>query len=540
MFRQLSLAAIASILVVGNAAPTPAMVYLPDDVNYTFENLTPGTDLVGQDNWLNYTGTSAALQVLGSGTGYNQTQVVQGSGGQTIVAIRPNDGAYSFPENTGGKAIMQFDFRWDSTAAGGQTQYYVGLGADSPAEVGDTVVSTLSERAPAFGVRDNRFFIFQLAGGPTVSWTSPTIGNLGGTSGDWLRVKLEVDANADFGGGSLGAGNVYFRNLTQKTGFTKLTGTPVELHLDQMESDIQDPAAWNTMVVARSQDTKTTQIDNVVPNLSPYVYTFENIDDGTLVGNDNWQKYKTLGGGLQVATRDSTSFSDYPTKTVNLSGAGGDQLAIRPNDDAYRFPTLRSTDTGAILQFDVKYSSGGGAHTYYLGLGADSDDDGDGVVSSLDERAPAIGVINNQFVIRELADGGNSFSEVFARAITAAEAEAGDWIRLRHVMDFTDNWNSTTGGYDGSGQLYYQNLTRGDDHFIPLTSGGVNLRITDMLADIRDPSTWDTMVLVRSGSATDVHLTNIFITNVPEPSALVLLGFGLLATVCRRRRSARF
>ncbi len=530
-------------LAVMPAFATP-VVYLPDDVNYTFEGLTAGGDLVAQDNWLNYTGAATAFQVKSAGTGYNTTQVVEGASTSTLVAIRPNDAAYSFPAHTGGKVAMQFDFRWDGTTTG---SYYMGLGAPSASSSDSSKVTELKERSPGFGVSNNQLFIYQLAGGPSMPWTY-TINSTVNSSGDWLRVKFEIDPHYVFADdGSVGAGHIYYYNLTKagaastdaNTAFQRLSTTPgdptpIKLHLNNMYSDVQNPATWDTMVLVKTGDIKNVQVDNLMPYVPPYVYNFEHIrNGGSLTGNlDNWRSYSG-GTGLTGATRDITSFSDYPTKVVNLAGTG-DQLVIRPNDDRFSFPAHGASDTSALMQFDFQYVPNAGLYGYYFGLGADSSDAGD-VVSSLNERAPAFGVINNQFIIRELATG---VTDPFTYAITGAEAESGDWIRLRHVIDFTANWNSTTQGYDGAGRLFYQNLTRDDSEFFELTTTAVNLRITDMLADIRDPSTWDTMVLVKSGVATGAQITNL-IANVPEPSSLVLALLSALCFGLARRRTRR-
>lgn len=516
------------------ALATP-VVYLPDDVNYTFENLTVDSNLVGQDNWLNYTGPNNAFQIK-TGTGYNTTKVVQqGTSTSTHVAIRPNDAAYSFPAHTGGKVAMQFDFRWDDTATGSSTRYYMGLGAPSTSSSDPSKVTELNERAPGFGVNNNQFFIYRLAGSLNIPWTY-TINSTVNTRGDWLRVKFEIDPNYVFDDGSVGAGHIYYYNLTKaaagspdaNTAFQRLSTTPsdptpIKLHLNNMYSDVQDPATWNTMVLVKSIDTKAAQMDNLMPYIPPYVYNFEHIRNGaTLSSNDNWLS----GSNMTVGARGVTSFSDYPTKVASLGNSTN--IAIRPNDERFSFPRHSASDASALMQFDFQYQDIAG--NYYFGLSTDSLEDVDAVGSHLNERAPAFGVANRQFIIRELADGGNGHSDVFNYAITGNEAAIGDWIRLRHVMDFTANWNPTREGFDGAGRLFYQNLTRGDTEFIELTTTAVNLRITDMWADVRDPSIWDTMVFVQSGATTGVQITNL-IANVPEPSSLLLailavFGFG--------------
>jgi len=518
-------------------APAKPAVYLADDVNYTFENLTLNGNLVGQDNWLRYTGTSAALQVK-TGTGYNETQVVQGNGSDTLVTIRPNDPSYSFPTHSGDKVVMQFDFQWDSSST---ANYYLSLGAPSSSSSDTTKVTEPRERVPAFGVMDNKLAVRRVAGSVSTAWDY-TINSTVNNSGDWLRVKFEIDPNYVFADdGSVGAGHIYYYNLTKagagstdnNTGFQRLTSsTGAKLQLNELYSDVQVPATWDTMVFVKSFDMKGVQVDNFMPYVSPYVYKFEHIRNGaSLSGNDNWSG----GGGFAVAARDSTSFSTYPTKVAELGGST--QIAIRPNDERFSFPRYSASNTAALMQFDFQYKDVDG--NYYFGLSADSIEDEDTAGSNLNERAPAFGVVNGQFAIRELGDGGNGWSDVFTYAISEEVADPDDWIRLRHVINFTANWNEVRQGFDGAGRLFYQNLTRGDTGFIELTTDAVNLRVTDMWADVCDPSTWDTMVLVKSGTTTGVQITNLIANNIPEPSsallaALGLVGFGLL----RRWRAA--
>ncbi len=251
------------------------------------------------------------------------------------------------------------------------------------------------------------------------------------------------------------------------------------------------------------------------------VYTFENLDDGQLVGQDGWLQYSTYGTGWTVQTGTGTD------STKVAWPATGTQVASRTNDTNFSFVAHNDSDQAAVMQFDLQYVDYGGNYSYYFGLGADSINDTDTVISSINERSPAFGIFQNQFAILDLA---STVTYPFELAITSAHATNGDWIRLRHVIDFTANSG------DGGGRLFYQNLTRGDTTFTELTTSAVNLRIKDMLDDVEAPSTWDSMVIVKGGEVGG-QIDNLMPNSaVPEPSSLALLLMGLALPLLRWRR----
>src|SRR5258706_6027804 len=74
---------------------------------YTFDSLNTGTNLVGQDNWDLYLGSSAVVAFV---TGVDTTKIAQSISGTSIVT-RTNDANFSFAHFTGVEtaAVLQFD-----------------------------------------------------------------------------------------------------------------------------------------------------------------------------------------------------------------------------------------------------------------------------------------------------------------------------------------------------------------------------------------------------------------------------------------------
>lgn len=218
------------------------------------------------------------------------------------------------------------------------------------------------------------------------------------------------------------------------------------------------------------------------------VYDFENPDlvvGTTVVNQDGWESYLN---GSEMTVQLGVGVNG--TRVLQPDDADPQaEIVRRKNDGNWAFPAHRPTDTSAMIQFDLEYSDHDNAK-YYFGLGADSTSDGDGVVSTLNERATAIGIWERDFLIRKLA--GSSTEELFQKDITAAEGAPGDWFRLNLTVDFTAN------GGDGNGRLYYKNLSRGDTEFQPLTTTPIDLKLTHMADDVESPATWDTMLAVNT------------------------------------------
>jgi len=264
------------------------------------------------------------------------------------------------------------------------------------------------------------------------------------------------------------------------------------------------------------------------------VYTFEGLSEGDLLGQDNWEQYASQGTSWSVVEPGGGS-----NNTAVAEPGDNTHLLIRQNDSSFAFPTHSASGTAAVMQFDFRYAEVSDESHYYFGLGADSTDDADDKVSTVKERGPAIGMFDSDgsqegFGIRLLAVNG---TPIYSYGY-GTDTDDGDWIRLRLVMDFTAN------GGDGEGLLYYKNLTDGDPGFTALNpSTPQDLKLTEMNPGV-SPSTWDTMVIVRSGESgagdNQPQIDNLHpnVLRGPEPSALVALcGLGLTCLgLCWRRR----
>jgi hypothetical protein len=253
-------------------------------------------------------------------------------------------------------------------------------------------------------------------------------------------------------------------------------------------------------------------------------YTFENLASGAnLAGQDNW---KLLLGSSSVVT--SGTGVDTTKIAQSIYGAGGTvTMLTRTNDSNFSFPQFAGTETAATLQFDVFMgltSSSIGNFGANFGLGHGSDI---GAQFGINGGLPApFGPGGDFFELREPGFGTDHLSPVPASVL------AGDWLRLRLVMDFTAN------GGDGAGSMLFADLTAGSA-FSPITGlQNIDLNLSNSAAswdemflrldefDSRAPMGADNLVVSQPSSAT------------PLPSAAwggmaLLGGFGLMKA--RRR-----
>jgi hypothetical protein len=246
-------------------------------------------------------------------------------------------------------------------------------------------------------------------------------------------------------------------------------------------------------------------------------YTFEGLANGTLAGQDNWTDFSG-GPTNHSVTTVVPSHLGSPTKVVT----GSDQT-IRENDGSYSFAPHSASNTMAMIQFDLRPSTGD-TDTFALG---------NIVVGQTSRLGPQFGIWGglNSFMIRGAVEG-----TITLAALTGTDSLS-DWYRLQLVVDFTAN------GGNGAGSLYVQNLTDGELSLRPApVLSNVNLQILNMANDSEDPATWDTMY-IRSltGGALFDNLDPNFTPPVPEPSTLglvVLGGIGMVVKSRRRRRDA--
>jgi hypothetical protein len=206
------------------------------------------------------------------------------------------------------------------------------------------------------------------------------------------------------------------------------------------------------------------------------VYTFESLAVNSAInGQDHWKDQP--GQGDAIVSLDATGNG---TKIVrHFKTVIFDQSAFitRTNDAGFNFVSFSGSETNAVIQFEVN-----GEHAAMFALGHDRNSDGL-LLSTDGELGPSFGVYGRNFRIQQAGLG------------TATETAFGsgnsgnDWYRLQLRLDFTAD------GGEGTGSLYYMNLTDGDTVFqavagltdLPLGLGGLH-------PDAR-PARWSAMWL---------------------------------------------
>lgn len=180
------------------------------------------------------------------------------------------------------------------------------------------------------------------------------------------------------------------------------------------------------------------------------VYTFESLGVNTFIdGQDHWKDQP--GQGDAVVQLDA---SGHGTKVVrHFKTVVFDQSAYitRTNDASFNFVSFTGSETNAIIQFEAN-----GEHVAMFALGCDRN--GDGLLLSTDgEIGPAFGVYDRNFRIQE-ANLGTAYDDGFNEG--GGDGNSGnDWYRLQLRLDFT----AASG--EGTGSLYFMNLTDGDTVF---------------------------------------------------------------------------
>ena len=230
------------------------------------------------------------------------------------------------------------------------------------------------------------------------------------------------------------------------------------------------------------------------------IYSFEGLSNGTLDGQDNW----TSPSGAPFIVSDGTGYDT--SKVTGTAGSATSNFAIRANDGNFSFGSLVGVTT-LTLGFDTRYVAGGNAGTN--NQSQFSLNSADSVTGSA-----AFGLNGNGLVI-------NSSGPVLPSGLNFD-----DWFSLQLVMDLTANSG------DGSGSLFYKNLTDGDTGYTAVAGlQDINLD----LSPLQDPTQWTRMVL-RTGFYEGNKIDNLYIASVPEPSCALLTALGLICLIPRRRR----
>ena len=214
----------------------------------------------------------------------------------------------------------------------------------------------------------------------------------------------------------------------------------------------------------------------------PEIYDFESLPIHNFIdGEDNWVDKPGQGDGviwLDEAGNDTQIARPLPTVAFNE-----DVFLARANDSSFSFPAFNSSSDNAVIRFELN-----GEHIALFGLGHDLD--GDGILEedpfgngSGGELGPVFGDDDRNFFVREASfgqtttapfGGGNSYD---------------DWYRMELRIDFTAN------GGEGSGSLFYLNISDGETEFQPVNGlQDLNLQLGRLHADA-GPGSWDTMWL---------------------------------------------
>jgi hypothetical protein len=246
-------------------------------------------------------------------------------------------------------------------------------------------------------------------------------------------------------------------------------------------------------------------------------YTFEGLVGGNLLGQDNWLHYNTganAGGEAQVQAGTGSNGT-----TVARSNTGNVQVS-RANDANYSFPAINSAVT-IIQQADFRFN--GDENIFML-----STDAANGAIFNTTPYVGLTGNLTTTAAFRfRLSHFGAAFNVLFSDA--APEIEAGDWIRVRTVLDMAAN------GGDGSASVSYQDLTLGQAGFTPIP--GMQSVAAGLLANgLANKYTFDRMYF-RGGTANGgQQIDNLTVEIVPEPGSIVLAAICLLGVFGYRRR----
>ncbi len=210
------------------------------------------------------------------------------------------------------------------------------------------------------------------------------------------------------------------------------------------------------------------------------VYTFESLTVNNFInGQDHWKDQP--GQGQAVVGLDASSNGTKVVRHFKTVVFDESAFITRTNDAGFNFVSFSGTETNAVIQFEAN-----GEHVAMFALGRDRN--GDGLLLSTDgEIGPAFGVYDRNFRIQE-ANLGTNYNDGFNEG--GGDGNSGnDWYRLQLRLDFT------AANGEGTGSLYFMNLTDGDTAFHTV-SGLQNqpLGLSRLHPDAR-PARWNAMWL---------------------------------------------
>jgi hypothetical protein len=232
-------------------------------------------------------------------------------------------------------------------------------------------------------------------------------------------------------------------------------------------------------------------------------YDFEQLmAPQTIDGQDGWTAEAAVGDILVTVDPIWGNGTQVVRPIIGVA-SGWFSYVTRTNNDGFGFSPFFGTESLAITQFDVNGAAAGG-----FALGHDVD--GNGLLDreredvqlpcGEGEVGPVIWTIRDEFQGVEQfgiqrANQGTLHVTPLNTDESCSDPELADpscnkpedWYRLQLRMDFTAN------NGDGSGSLYYKNLSRGDTSFQPVDGlQDVALELQCMHPDAR-PQSWDAM-----------------------------------------------
>ena len=218
---------------------------------------------------------------------------------------------------------------------------------------------------------------------------------------------------------------------------------------------------------------------------------FANLD-----GQDNWTSIGFISSTPQptwyVGVTDTLGFDGTQALRFQRIGAGYGADASRLNDATFSIPDFDDANLGF---FQADFGIGYWGNEFALAYDANSD----GVIRKTDpsEIGPRLLVGSHADVQVAVVSADGSITKT--PLSNANGAGGGDWLRLRLVIDFTAN------GGQGSGSVYYQNLTAGDTA-LHLLAGleDVNLGLDSSATDARNPALWNAMWLHMEGATNEL------------------------------------
>lgn len=321
------IAAIGLALVTGTA--------VEGAITYNFENLTAGSALVGQDNWIHFAGGTGHQVILDtpSHLGGQQTKVVTGF----EQSARTNNASFSFATYGPSDSLLVMEF--DVLPSTDDTATFA-LGKDlAPGGHG--------RLGPQLGiwVYSGQGFIIRGAKEGTIYAASLGPND---ASTDWYRVRLVANAAAN---GGNGAGTLLIKNLSDGETTWRQVLTDRNLQLLNMDSGAQHPSTWNSLYIRSGG--AGTKFDNLVANTitgtTIYAEIFPNSGDSVIpLSSAGWKQHTGNSATLDPNAHISRWGSIQNVTPVNSFPASASQNGYTYGDGILGQPVIVWTDEYAL------------------------------------------------------------------------------------------------------------------------------------------------------------------------------------------------